>query len=101
MVLDQFEAFAPDVLALFQEIVATGQVEILSETYYHSLSFLYSREEFKEQVLLHRKKIQDVFGVTPCVFRNTELIYHNDVAAFVQEMGFHGVLAEGWDHFLQ
>lgn len=98
--LDQFEAYAPEVIQSFRELVATGCVELLSETYNHSLAFLYSPEEFREQVALHDERIEALFGVTPRVFRNTELIYNNDLARAVEAMGYKAVLAEGADHVL-
>ncbi|MGB2754534.1 MAG: glycoside hydrolase family 57 protein [Phycisphaerae bacterium] len=98
--MEQFEHWAPEVVQSFQALVDTGQVELLAETYYHSLSFLYSREEFREQVASHSAKMAEVFGVRPTVFRNTELIYNNDLGHFVQGMGYQGVLAEGADHIL-
>lgn len=98
--LEQFEKYAPDVLDSFKALVQTGNVEILSETYYHSLSSIYSEAEFINQVSLHRKKIKDLFGVTPTVFRNTELIYSNDIAQMAEKMGYRGILAEGADHIL-
>ncbi len=98
--LEQFQRWAPDAVDSFRALVDTGQVEILAETYYHSLAFLYSREEFREQVVAHSAKIAETFGVRPKVFRNTELIYNNDLAHFVQEMGFLGICAEGADHIL-
>lgn len=98
--MEQMEEFGPEVLLSFKELVDTGQVEILGETYYHSLSFLYSRDEFKKQVEKHKKKIQKIFGVTPTVFRNTELIYNNDLAWEIEQMGYKGILAEGWDPIL-
>jgi len=98
--LEQFEKFAPEVLESFQELAATRCVEFLDETYYHSLSFLHSREEFRAQVELHRDAIQRLFGQEPRVFRNTELIYDNDLAHFVSHMGYDGVMAEGADHIL-
>lgn len=99
--LEQLEEFSPETLISFQELVKTGQVEILGETYYHSLSFLYSRDEFKEQVAKHKRKIKKIFNVTPKVFRNTELIYNNDLAWEVEQMGYKGILAEGWDDVLK
>jgi alpha-amylase len=84
----------------FQELAASGCVEFLAETFYHSLSFLYSRQEFREQVDLHMRRIQGLFGQKPRVFRNTELVYSNDLAHFVAQMGFQGVMAEGADHIL-
>ena len=98
--LEQFEHWAPEVLQSFQALVDTGRVELLAETYYHSLAFLYSREEFREQVASHSAKMADVFGLRPTVFRNTELIYNNDLGHFIQGMGYRGVLAEGADHIL-
>jgi alpha-amylase len=81
-------------------LARTGCVEFLSETYYHSLSFLYSKEEFVRQVEKHKEKIQAYFKQTPTVFRNTELIYNNELADFVQKMGYKAVLCEGVDWLL-
>lgn len=99
-VLDQFEAYAPDVLESFQRLVATGRVEILADTYYHSLAFFYSVPEFEAQVAKHREKIETLFGVTPRVFRNTELSYRNDLAQWCEDNGYIGIMAEGWDKYL-
>ncbi|MDD5251303.1 MAG: glycoside hydrolase family 57 protein [Patescibacteria group bacterium] len=98
--LEQFERFAPDVLDSFRDLVATGRVEILAETFHHSLSFLYSRDEFRRQVAMHTAKVERLFGVTPQVFRNTELIYSNEVAAEAERLGFKAVLAEGAERLL-
>ncbi len=98
--LEQFERFAPEVLESFKRLAATGHVEFLAETYYHSLAYLYSKEEFDEQVRMHTKRIQDLFGQTPRVFRHTELIFNNEVAQRVEAMGYAGILAEGADHLL-
>lgn len=107
VVLDQLQAWAPDVIELFQQLAETGCCEFLGETYHHSLSFLYSREEFRQQIDLHTRKIEELFGQTPRVFRNTELIYTNDLAHFVASMKnekgeprFAGVLCEGVDNVL-
>lgn len=98
--LDQIEKDFPDVLKSFQKLVETGNVEILSETYYHSLSFIFSPEEFRRQVYEHGEKIRKLFGVKPRVFRNTELIFNNELAQTVEKMGYRGVLAEGSDKVL-
>jgi len=98
--LEQFQNYAPDVVESFQQLNSTGCVEFLEETYYHSLAFLYSREEFRAQVELHRKKIKELFGQEPRVFRNSELIYNNDVAHFVSHMGYDAIITEGADHIL-
>ena len=100
VVLEQFEEYAPEVLLSFQELVDTGRVEILDETYYHSLSFLYSGKEFEEQINMHRNKIRKLFNYKPTVFRNTELIYSNRLARFIEDKGYIGILAEGADHVL-
>lgn len=97
---EQFGEIGKQVLDSFKAIVATGRAEVLAETYYHSLSWLYSKKEFAEQIRKHTKKIYQVFKKRPRVFRNTELIYNNEIAEFIREMGFKGVLAEGWDHYL-
>jgi alpha-amylase len=99
--LEQFKKFAPDVLDSFKKLAKTGCVDFLSETYNHSLSFLFSEREFTEQVMLHKKAILDNFGVIPKVFRNTELIFNNDIAHFCEKIGFSGVLAEGADNILE
>lgn len=98
--LEQIELHAPEVLESFHELNGTGCVEFLDETYHHSLSFLYSREEFRSQVELHRRKIKQLFGQEPRVFRNTELIYNNDLAHFISHMGYDAILAEGADQVL-
>jgi alpha-amylase len=98
--LEQIEHSQPLVLEAFQKLAQTGCVEFLDETYYHSLSFLFSREEFRAQVEMHRSAVHRLFGQEPRVFRNTELIYNNDLAHFVSHMGYEGILAEGADHVL-
>ena len=98
--LEAIERDFPEVLASFQALVATGRVEVLSETYYHSLAFLYSRQEFRRQVKQHDALVKRLFGVKPTVFRNTELIYNNELAAEIEHLGFRGILAEGVDRIL-
>ncbi len=98
--IEQAEAWAPDVLESFKALVDTGRVEIVAETYYHSLAFFYNRSEFEHQVEAHRAKIRDLFGVETSVFRNTELSYDNNLAAWADKAGFKGILAEGWDPIL-
>ncbi len=100
MLIEQSQRHMPEVLESFRELNSTGCVEFLNETYHHSLSFLYSREEFRAQVELHRAKIKELFGQDARVFRNTELIYNNDLGHFVSHMGYEGCLAEGADAVL-
>ena len=99
-VLEQLEQWAPEVLASFQALTATGRVEIVAETYHHSLAFFYDRQEFAAQVQMHKEKVQQLFGQTPQVFRNTELSYNNDLAYWADQAGFKGILTEGWDKVL-
>jgi alpha-amylase len=106
-VIDQLERWAPDVIRTFQDLAGTGCCEFIGETYYHSLSALYSRAEFNEQVEMHTRRIQALFGQTPRVFRNTELISYNDLAWHVSQMKdeqgnrrFKGMLCEGVDRLL-
>ena len=95
--IEQMRAYAPQVIESFQRLVETGCVEILGETYYHSLSVLYDEAEFREQVRMHGELMQSVFGVKPEVFRNTELIYDDRIGQIVSRLGFRGILAEGPD----
>jgi alpha-amylase len=101
VVLEQMERYRPDVLASFQALVASGAVELLSETHYHSLAALYSPVEFQRQVAQHRQLVERHFHVTPTVFRNTELIYSDAIGSMVHALGFKGQLAEGVDRLLQ
>jgi alpha-amylase len=98
--LDQCKEYGPDVLRSFQELAETGQVEFLAETYHHSLSSIASLREFCEQVTKHSRAIRDLFGQTPTVFRNTELIFNNEIAQVVRLMGFEGIVTEGTDRHL-
>jgi len=99
-VIEQLERWAPHVLQSFVDLTDTGRVEIVGETYHHSLAFFYSRKEFEMQVEMHKQKVQQVFGQTPVVFRNTELSYNNDLAYWADKAGYKGILAEGWDKIL-
>ncbi len=99
-VLEQFDRYAPEVIESFRKLAATGSVEFLSETYYHSLASLSSEQEFKHQVLKHKAAIEHYFGVTPTAFRNTELIYSDSIGQMVHEMGFKTMLTEGAKHVL-
>lgn len=98
--LEQLEAWSPKTLDSFRELIGTGRVELLAETYYHSLAFFYSRFEFEKQVRMHREKIKQLFGVEPQVFRNTELSYNNDLAYWADKAGYKGIITEGWDPIL-
>ncbi|MDR2811336.1 MAG: glycoside hydrolase family 57 protein [Tannerellaceae bacterium] len=98
--LEQMEIYTPEVIDGFRELAKTGCIEFLTETYAHSLSSLGDTEEFKEQVILHRNKIYNLFGVYPRVFRNTELIYSDEISDIVYELGYKGMMTEGAKHIL-
>lgn len=100
VLIEQLEKWRPDVLTSFQELTRTGRVEILAETYEHSLAFFYSRPEFERQVDKHAKIIKKYFGQVPKVFRNTELSYNNDLAYWADKAGYKGIMTEGWDPIL-
>ncbi|MDR1737303.1 MAG: glycoside hydrolase family 57 protein [Candidatus Symbiothrix sp.] len=95
VLLEQMEIYVPEAVEQFKELARTGCVEFLAETYNHSLSSLYDEEEFKKQVKAHTAKIQSLFGQKPVVFRNTDLIYSDDVAMQVAALGFKAMLVEG------
>lgn len=99
-IIEQFKRFAPNVLDSFKRLAETGKVEFLNETYYHSLSYLFSENEFKEQVEQHNHLIQKEFGYFAKTFRNTELIYNNDLAKFIENLGYETILMEGADKIL-
>jgi len=99
-VLEQLELWAPEALRSFQELCATGRVEIVAETYHHSLAFFYSLSEFETQVKMHETIIEKLFNQKPKVFRNTELAYNNELAKWAENNGYKGILAEGWDPIL-
>lgn len=98
--LEQFDRYAPEVIESFRKLAKTGNVEFLSETYYHSLASLASPAEFKHQVLKHKDAIENYFGVTPTAFRNTELIYSDAIGEMVYDLGFKTMLTEGAKHVL-
>ena len=98
--VEQFRAYAPEVLDSFRALAETGCVEFLAETYSHSLASLSSKEDFVEQVKLHSKMIKDEFGKKPVAFRNTELIYSDAIGEMVSELGFKTILAEGAKHVM-
>ncbi len=99
--LEQAMEFNEEVLELFKDLVKTGNVELIGETYHHSLSGLFeNHEEFKEDIKKHKKMIKELFGYNTEVFRNTELIYNNKIAETVRELGFKGIFTEGADRIL-
>ena len=98
--LEQFEQYVPEFIDILKKLAATGCVEFLAETYAHSLASLSDPEEFANQVKAHDNKIKELFGQSPKVLRNTELIYCDDLAPQILEMGYKGVITEGAKHIL-
>ena len=98
--LEQFQKYAPEVLASFRALALTGCVEFLSETYYHSLAANFSREEFIAQVQKHKEAMLEQFDYEPKTFRNTELIYNNEIAHLAETLGYEVILAEGVEQSL-
>lgn len=99
--IEQAQQWTPDVLESFQRLVKTGRVEIVAETYYHSMAFFYSRDEFERQVEMHARMVEELFGVTPKAFRNTELAYNDELAKWADQKGYTTIIAEGWDPILE
>ena len=98
--LEQIELYVPELIDALKELVQTGNVEFLTETYAHSLSSLADPEEFRAQVKEHSDKIFQLFGQRPKVLRNTELIYSDDISQLVYSMGYKGMITEGAKHIL-
>ena len=98
--IEQMEQYAPQALDSFKELVATGNVEVLAETYSHSVASLMNKDAFKKEVTEHKHLMKEVFGVRTKTFHNTELIYSNEIGADVAEMGFDLIMTEGAKHVL-
>src|SRR4030042_2301413 len=100
IVINQFRLYAPEVLESFRQLADTGMVEFLSETDSHSLASLKNREQFGHQVEIHREIMRQYLGVETTSFRNTELIYSDQIGSWVADMGFKSMLTEGAKHIL-
>ena len=98
--LEQLETYAPRVIELLHELNETGCVEFLCEPYSHGLSSLANEECFRDDVERMRIKVKQMFGKEPKVFRNSSLIYSNEIGAIIGDMGFKGILTEGAKHVL-
>ena len=100
LAIEQFQKYAPEVIDSFRELAATGSVEFLAETYSHSLACLVDEAEFKRQVKRHSEVMKDLFGMKPVTFRNTELVYSDEIGEMVANMGYTTMLTEGARHIL-
>jgi alpha-amylase len=100
--LEQCEMFGKDLLESFKQLAATGRVEFLDQTYYHSIASLYpEKDEFIEQVKMHSEIIKSLLGCEPKVFENTELLYNNAIAHIVESLGYKGIYTEGVEKILR
>jgi alpha-amylase len=100
LAISQFRLYAPEVLESFKKLAETGMVEFLAETNSHSLVSLKSRSEFERQVTKHKQMLKQYLGVEPTSFRNTELIYSDEIGSWIADMGFKAMLTEGAKHVL-
>jgi alpha-amylase len=100
LVINQFRLYAPEVLESFKKLADTGMVEFLAETESHSLASIKTRVEFERQVNAHREMVREFLGVETTSFRNTELIYSDQIGSWVADMGFKSMLTEGAKHVL-
>jgi alpha-amylase len=98
--LNQFRLYAPEVLDSFRQIAQTGMAEFLAETDSHSLASLKNRTVFEQQVEIHKDMMKNFLGVEPTSFRNTELIYSDQIGSWVADMGYKSMLTEGAKHVL-
>jgi len=99
--IEYCERYMPSVLDSFKDLFATGAVDLIEETYFHSLSSLYDDlDEFEKQVQMHRQMIKRIFNYEPKIFRNTETIYDNRIARKIAELGYKGIITEGADKIL-
>ena len=98
--LEQLEIYAPTVIELLHQLNDTGCCEFLAEPYSHGLSSLANEACFKEEVMRQSEKMKQLFGKAPKVFRNSSLIYSDEIGAAVASMGFKGMLTEGAKHIL-
>jgi alpha-amylase len=98
--VEQCQKYTPDVIESFKQLANTGNVEFLSETYYHSLSALFSQKEFEEQIKFHKNLINDLFDQKPKVFRNTEAMYSNSIAKTIEALDYKGIITEGHEKIL-
>jgi alpha-amylase len=99
--IEHCEKYKPELIDSFRQLLHTGAVDFIDETYFHSLSSMYDNlEEFEEQITMHRAMMKDLFDYEPLVFRNTEAIYDNRIAKKIEDMGYQGIITEGSDYIL-
>jgi len=101
--VEQCERWNPDLLESFRQLAASGCVEFLEQTYYHSLASLFGtdRSEFVEQVKMHRQLMKDLFNYEPKVIENTECLYNNAIAKTAEGLGYEAIYSEGTERILE
>lgn len=99
--IETCKRYMPSLLESFVQLFDTGAVDLIEETYFHSLASLYDDlDEFKEQVIIHRQVMKRLFHYQPTIFRNTEVIYDNRIAKIIAHMGYKGIITEGTEKIL-
>jgi alpha-amylase len=100
--IEQLQLYAPEAIESFKELIETGCVDLLAETYYNSMAFLMEGDEFEVQIIEHCEKLMEVFGMRPTVFKNANFVYNDAIGRRICMMGFRGVIIEGndriWNH---
>ena len=98
--IELLENHSPQVIELIQKLKDKCTVEFLAEPYSHGLASLANPAAFRDEVERLCKKVKQLFGQRPTVFRNSALIYSDEIGRQVAEMGFKGMLTEGAKHVL-
>lgn len=100
LALEQFEQYAPEVIESFQQLAKTGCVEFLAAPYGHSLAALYNEDEFDIQMRMQSDKIYELFGQRPVTVANTALIFSDEIAGKILDLGYRNVIIEGAKHVM-
>lgn len=100
LALEQFEQYAPEVIESFQQLAKTGCVEFLAAPYGHSLASLYNEDEFDIQMRMQSDKIYELFGQRPVTVANTALIFSDEIAGKILDLGYRNVIIEGAKHVM-
>lgn len=93
--IELLEIHSPQTIELIQQLIDTGCCELLAEPYSHGLGSLANEASFKDEVRHLQAKVKNVFGQDTKIFRNSALIYTDEIGRIVHSMGFKGMLAEG------
>lgn len=98
--IKQAQEYHPELIDMINQF-PDDSIDFIGQAYLHSLAGLFDdKSEFRWQLNHHREIIEEVFGVTPKVMTNTELIYHNEIGKIASEEGYKGIFTEGVDRIL-